>query len=72
MEETNPVTVYNFWTYDKGPESPTLAPYKATHEEITRRWHGRVADGTGQSVAMSELDAQGRYRRVATGWGELQ
>lgn len=72
MDETNPVTVYNFWIYDKGPESPTLAPYKATREAITRKWRGKVADGTEQLVTQAELDMHGRYRRIATGWGELQ
>ena len=31
----------------------------------------RVLEGTGEDVPLSELDAQGRYRRIATGWGEL-
>jgi hypothetical protein len=72
MEETSAVKVYNFWTYDKGAESPMLAPYKATREAITRQWKGKVADGTEQIVSLSDLDAHGRYRRIATGWGELQ
>jgi hypothetical protein len=72
LDETSTVKVYNFWTYDKGTESPSLAPYKATREAIAQVWRGRLADGTEQVVPLAELDAKGRYRRVATGWGELQ
>ena len=27
--------------------------------------------GTGEQVPVSELDAEGRHQRIATGWGEL-
>jgi hypothetical protein len=30
-----------------------------------------IVEGTGQEVLRSELDNEGRYRRIATGWGEL-
>lgn len=72
MDESTPVKVYNFWTYDKGTESPSLAPYKATREAIAQLWFGKVADGTEQVVTLADLDSKGRYRRIATGWGELQ
>ncbi len=72
MEASTQVKVYNFWTYDKGTESPALAPYKATREAIAQLWFGKVADGTEQVVTFADLDAKGRYRRIATGWGELQ
>ena len=72
MEASTQVKVYNFWTYDKGTESPSLAPYKATREAIAQLWFGKVADGTEQVVTFADLDAKGRYRRIATGWGELQ
>lgn len=71
MDESNPVKVFNFWTLDKGVETPTLAPFKATREAIARTWNGRVAEGTEQVVDESELDRSGRYRRIASGWGEL-
>jgi hypothetical protein len=71
MDDEKPVKVYNFWTYDKGAESPQLAPFKATRDAIAKVWKGKLADGTEQVVKASDLDAQGRYRRVATGWGEL-
>ncbi len=71
MDATSPVKVSNFWTCDKGAESPTLASYKATREAIAQRRFGRVADGTEQVVSIADLDAKGRYRRIATGWGEL-
>ena len=72
MEESTPVKDYNFWTCEKGTESPMLAPYKATREAIAELWFGRVADGTEQVVTTADLDAKGRFRRIATGWGELQ
>ncbi len=71
MDESNSVKVFNFWTFDKGVETPTLAPFKATREAILHTWHGKVAEGTEQGVDESELDTDGRYRRIASGWGEL-
>ena len=71
MDDSKPVKVYNFWTYDKGTETPELAPFKATREAIAKIWRSPIADGTEQVVRAAELDANGRYRRVATGWGEL-
>lgn len=72
MDESKLIKVHNFWTYEKGTESPELAPFKASREAIAKVWKGRVADGTEQWVDHSRLDARGRYRRIATGWGELE
>lgn len=71
MDESELIKVHNFWTYEKGAESPQLAPFKATRESIVKIWKGQVADGTEQWVEGTHLDAEGRYRRIATGWGEL-
>jgi hypothetical protein len=71
MVESNPVKVFNFWTLDKSVETPKMAPFKATREAIRDTWRGRVAEGTEQLVDASDLDGNGRYRRVASGWGEL-
>ena len=71
MDESNPVKVFNFWTLGKGVETPTLALFKATREAILHTWNGKVAEGTEQVVEESELDRNGRYRRIASGWGEL-
>lgn len=50
---------------------PALATCKATRETIVEHLKGSVLEGTGEEVAEEALDAQGRYRRIATGWGEL-
>lgn len=67
----NSVEVFNFWTIDHSVEAPRLAPFKATREAIQKTWNGRVAEGTAQWVEEAELDGSGRYRRIASGWGEL-
>ncbi len=71
MSDSTPVKVFSFWTLDGNVETPTLAPFKATREAISTKWNGRVAEGTEQLVTEDELDGSGRYRRIASGWGEL-
>jgi hypothetical protein len=71
MSESSPIKVFNFSTFDQGVEVPTLAPFKATREAILKTWNGKVAEGTAQLVDSSDLDESGRYRRIASGWGEL-
>jgi hypothetical protein len=65
------ITVFSFHTLDSGFESPAVSPFKATREAIANVYQGDVIEGTGQQVDADELDAQGRYRRLATGWGEF-
>jgi hypothetical protein len=55
---------------EEAAEASQLSRYKAARETIARLG-GRVIEGTGEEVPVSALDAHGRYRRVATGWGEL-
>jgi hypothetical protein len=71
VSDSKPVQVFNFWTFDQGIEPPKLAPFKATREAIQATWHGKVAEGTAQLVDASDLDGSGRYRRIASDWGEL-
>lgn len=71
MSDSEAVKVYNFWTFERGAELPPLAPFKATRDSIEKVWKGRIADGTDQFVEAAELDKLGRYRRIASGWGEL-
>jgi hypothetical protein len=71
MDDADRVTVYSFWTFDRGFEAPILSPFKASRDAIVKIWRGKVAEGTAQVVLSSELDDSGRYRRLATGWGEL-
>lgn len=66
------VTVFNFTEMRRSSDAPPLAPYKATRATIVGRLNGTVLEGTGEEIPEAELDAQGRYRRVASGWGELR
>jgi len=71
MQDQGIVKVYAFRVYGSQVESPRLANFKATRETI-RRLQGELVAGTEEDVAHSELDSDGRYRRIATGWGELE
>ncbi|CAN5299052.1 hypothetical protein BH11PSE9_BH11PSE9_15300 [soil metagenome] len=71
MTQPDTVVVFNFRTLEGGHEFTHLLPFKATREAIESVFGGTVLEGTGQRVERAELDESGRYRRVATGWGEL-
>lgn len=71
MNDTQTVTVYFFQTLEGGTETAQMAAYKTTREQINAMHSARILEGTGEQVPKSELDPQGRYRRIATGWGEL-
>jgi hypothetical protein len=71
MTAPHTVTVYNFQLLDEGIEVPHQAKFKATRELIATLHNARILEGTDEQVPVSELDAVGRFRRVATGWGEL-
>ena len=65
------VTVYNFRILDSGYESAPVSAFKATRQAIVDVFGGDPIEGTEQVVGTEELDEHGRYRRQATGWGEL-
>lgn len=65
------VTVYNFRVLGTAPEGWTQPPYKATRRTIVGELHAEVLEGTAEEIHSDLLDDQGLYRRVATGWGEL-
>jgi len=65
------VIVYNFRTLEHGVEMAKMAGYKATREQIASMRNAVLLEGTDESVPVSELDDDGHYRRVATGWGAL-
>lgn len=71
MQATQTVTVYSFRTFELDAEAYHVAPFKAPRELISDRFGGEVLEGTGVDVDAASLDKQGRYRRVATGWGAL-
>ncbi len=69
-QEQSLVRVYNFRVFSGHVESPTLVSYKATLPAIARM-DGEALAGSAQEVSVSDLDPQGCYRRVNTGWGAL-
>ncbi len=71
MHEHDVVTVYSFLVQSFPPEMATQARFKAPRALIIQKFQGQVLEGTAEQVPISELDAEGRYRRIATGWGEL-
>lgn len=71
MEDVETVKVYSFRVFDHDIGAMRHAAYKASRETIASRLGGEVLEGTEQEVLSGELDEHGRYRRVATGWGEL-
>lgn len=70
MREVDSVVVYNLRLHPAHTEDLQVAGFKAPLDVIKALGAEPVA-GTAQSVLRSELDRQGRYRRIATGWGEL-
>lgn len=71
MNEVPTVTVYSFRLFDLDSESDHFSTFKAAREVIVERYRGQVLEGTAERVEVSALDSEGRYRRIATGWGEL-
>lgn len=71
MGEVETVTVYAFRLLESDPEDFRLAAFKATREAVVEQHGGEVLEGTAEEVALDQLDSQGRYRRIATGWGAL-
>lgn len=71
MEDRETVKIYSFRIFDSAIGGSRHANYKASREMIASLLGGELLEGTEQEVAPGELDELGRYRRVATGWGEL-
>lgn len=71
MNDSKTVTVYCFRMLDSGIETARQVGFKATREQIAALRSAEILEGTAERVPTSELDSQGRYRRIATGWGEL-
>jgi hypothetical protein len=71
MTDPQTITVYNFRILDEGTEMARQADFKAPREQILASFNAEILEGTAEDVPASELDSDGRYRRIATGWGEL-
>jgi hypothetical protein len=70
MQDVQHAQVFNFLLIQDSPETPRVASFKATPETI-QALGGELLPATRQAVRVDELDAQGRYRRINTGWGGL-
>ena len=70
-DDAEEVTVYNYLTFDSGQKSRIQSPFKAPRDRIETALKGKVLEGTAETVLASQLDKEGRYRRIATGWGDL-
>lgn len=71
MQVADTVTVYAFQVFDLAAAGYRISPFKAPRELVAQRFGGEVLEGTDEGVPMSDLDGEGRFRRVATGWGDL-
>jgi hypothetical protein len=71
MEVDKLVTVYGFSLFDADSGGQLPATFKAPRSVIEHDFHGVVMEGTAELVDAQALDDQGRFRRVATAWGEL-
>jgi hypothetical protein len=69
--QTAVVPVYNFRVLDSGYESARVSGFKATRQAVLDVFGGDPIESTEEHVPREDLDELGRYRRVATGWGEL-
>lgn len=71
MMTSDQVTVFHFGVHETGSDIPVVSSFKATRDTIVNTLKREVLEGTGEEVPRHALDSQGRFRRVATGWGEL-
>ena len=71
MTRPDTVTVFSYRVFDPESREMQVALCKATPDAIARSAWAEPLAGTGEDVPRDALDAQGRYRRLATGWGEL-
>lgn len=70
MPSNDTVRVFAFEEFHADSGTFRLARHKAPRHLI-ERWNARPIEGTGEDVSTAELDEAGRFRRLATGWGEL-
>lgn len=64
------VMAYAFECYDLNLDMTIAPPFKATQQAI-RPFHGKLIPMTGEMVDIAELDNDGRWFRLATGWGTV-
>lgn len=71
MEDDRTVTVYHFRVYEGAGELPRVIGFKTTRDRIEADYLGEVIEGTAETIDVADLDEDGCYHRVATGWGTL-
>lgn len=71
MDANTSITVYSFYIFEHGLESARVSPCKATRQAILEVFLGDPIESTAETVEAEELDPRGCYRRLPTGWGEL-
>ena len=65
------VTVHCYKVFDPESREMQVALDKATREAIAALHLVELVHGTAEDVPRDAVDAQGHFRRLATGWGEL-
>lgn len=63
-----PVTVDSFRCFDVDLGAQIVPPFKATLHAIEHQFQGEPLEMTAETVDPVELDAEGRWFRVASGW----
>jgi hypothetical protein len=71
MKDADTVTVYSFRQFDGSYELPRVSAFKATRDVVEHVHHGEVLEGTAEEVSVDELDGNGRFVRLASGWAAL-
>jgi hypothetical protein len=71
LQRDGTVTVYAFRVFDLDACEMVPGSFKATREAIAAMFKAERLEGTAEDVPHELIDAQGRFRRLATGWGEL-
>lgn len=61
--------VYFFECFDVHAGRTLVPPFKATAEAIRRVFKGKPLPNSAEEVDERELDDEGRWFRLATGWG---
>lgn len=72
VQRDDTVTVYAFRVFDLEMREMQSGTFKATRDAIATMGRAEPLESTAEEVSRESIDALGRYRRVATGWGELR
>lgn len=65
------VVVHSFRCFDIHVGTMVVPPFKATEHAILHRFKGEILPLTSEIVDTDELDGEGRWFRLATGWDTL-